>query len=311
MNYIFIMIGFLLLIKCADFFVEGCSKIAKVFGIPSLIIGLTIVAFGTSAPETSVSTIASLSGKNTISVGNVVGSNICNLLLVLGVSSLFGKLTVKKEILKRDYSYSLLAYLVLFLMMGFYFFSGKRLGELNGVSGIILLSFMLMYLIILFMGSKNQLHEKEKETFKIKYIMYIIVGLIGIIYGGELVVVYATRIASSLGVSDNVIALTIVAVGTSLPELFTSVMAAKKNETDIAIGNVIGSNIYNIFFILGISSIVGHIIISFESFIDIIFMVISGIVTLFIIGKNKEITKSKGVLMLFLYFLYIGYILIR
>ena len=311
MNYIFIIVGFILLIKCADIFVEGCSKIAKVFGIPSLVIGLTIVAFGTSAPEAAVSIIASLTGQNTISVGNVVGSNICNLLLVLGISSLFGKLTVKKEIIKRDYSYSIFAYIVLFIMTGIFFLTGNKLAQINRISGVILLIFIVFYLIILFIGTKNSIKKEEKEKFKFKYIIYIVLGLIGIILGGQLVVDNATKIAKILGVSDNVIALTIVAIGTSLPELFTSAVAAKKGETDIAIGNVIGSNIFNIFFILGLSSIVGDITLGMESFIDIIVMLLSGIITLIVIGKKREITSKKGIFMLFLYLIYIIYILNR
>ena len=276
MSYFFILIGFILLIKCADIFVSGCSNLAKVFRIPTIIIGLTIVAFGTSAPEASVSLIASLKGSNTISVGNIVGSNICNLLLVLGISSLFG----------------------------------YNISRISKFEGIVLLVFIIVYLIMLYNASKSK-KESVREKFKFKYIINIIIGLIGIILGGDLVVDNATIIAKTLGVSNNVIALTIVAIGTSLPELVTSAVATYKKETDIAIGNIIGSNIFNIFFILGLSGVIGNITLEFESLMDIIIMNLTGILVLMLLYKNKQIDYKKGIFMLSLYIIYIIYILIR
>lgn len=276
MSYFFILIGFILLIKCADIFVSGCSNLAKVFRIPTIIIGLTIVAFGTSAPEASVSLIASLKGANTISVGNIVGSNICNLLLVLGISSLFG----------------------------------YNISRISKFEGIVLLVFIIVYLIMLYNASKSK-KESVRENFKFKYIINIIIGLIGIILGGDLVVDNATIIAKTLGVSNNVIALTIVAIGTSLPELVTSAVATYKKETDIAIGNIIGSNIFNIFFILGLSGAIGNITLEFESLMDIIIMNLTGILVLILLYKNKQIDYKKGIFMLSLYIIYIIYILIR
>ena len=276
MSYFFILIGFILLIKCADIFVSGCSNLAKVFRIPTIIIGLTIVAFGTSAPEASVSLIASLKGSNTISVGNIVGSNICNLLLVLGISSLFG----------------------------------YNISRISKFEGIVLLVFIIVYLIMLYNASKSK-KESVREKFKFKYIINIIIGLIGIILGGDLVVDHATILAKTLGVSNNVIALTIVAIGTSLPELVTSAVATYKKETDIAIGNIIGSNIFNIFFILGLSGVIGNITLEFESLMDIIIMNLTGILVLMLLYKNKQIDYKKGIFMLGFYIIYIIYILIR
>ena len=310
MSYFFILIGFILLIKCADIFVSGCSNLAKVFRIPTIIIGLTIVAFGTSAPEASVSLIASLKGSNTISVGNIVGSNICNLLLVLGISSLFGYIKIEEKVLKRDYSYSLLAYIILFLMTVTPFIFGYNISRISKFEGIVLLVFIIVYLIMLYNASKSK-KESVREKFKFKYIINIIIGLIGIILGGDLVVDNATIIAKILGVSNNVIALTIVAIGTSLPELVTSAVATYKKETDIAIGNIIGSNIFNIFFILGLSGAIGNITLEFESLMDIVIMNLTGILVLILLYKNKQIDYKKGIFMLSLYIIYIIYILIR
>ena len=310
MSYFFILIGFILLIKCADIFVSGCSSLAKVFRIPTIIIGLTIVAFGTSAPEASVSLIASLKGSNTISVGNIVGSTICTLLLVLGISSLFGYIKIEEKVLKRDYSYSLLAYIILFLMTVTPFIFGYNISRISKFEGSVLLVFIIVYLIMLYNASKSK-KESVRENFKFKYIINIIIGLIGIILGGDLVVDNATIIAKTLGVSNNVIALTIVAIGTSLPELVTSAVATYKNETDIAIGNIIGSNIFNIFFILGLSGVIGNITLEFESLMDIIIMNLTGILVLILLYKNKQIDYKKGIFMLSLYIIYIIYILIR
>ena len=307
-----LIIGFVFLVKGADFFVDGCSKIARVFGIPTLIIGLTIVAFGTSAPEAAVSTIASLIGKNDIALGNVVGSNICNLLLVLGLSGLFGKLTCSKKVINRDMVYSIFAYVILIILSAGFFINGEKIGIITRTNGLILLCFLGIYVYALVGEAKESIKKKEKkEKFHFKSIIFILLGLIGIILGGQLVVNSATKIASFLGVSDSVIALTVVAIGTSLPELVTSVIAVKKGETDLAIGNIIGSNIFNCFFILGLSSTVSPVTFDFYSFIDMIIMLFIGILVLFFTLKNKRIGKVKGSIMLSLYVIYTIFILFR
>lgn len=312
MSIILLVVGLVLLIKCADWFVDGCSNVAKALGIPSLIIGLTIVAFGTSAPEAAVSVTASLNGMNDISIGNVVGSNICNLLLVLGVSGLFGSLTAKRKIITRDFIYAIFASVVLLILsFGFFIPQGTE-GVLTRTNGWILLSFLAIYLYALVGDALRSVRDKEEKTkFNPKDIILIIVGIVGIICGGQLVVNSATDIANMLNVSQNVIALTIVAIGTSLPELVTSVIASKKGEADIAIGNVVGSNIFNIFFILGLSSAISPITFGFETFIDIICMVVAGIVVYLLLLKNKRIGNKKGIILLGLYVIYMAYILMR
>ncbi|MBE6161762.1 MAG: calcium/sodium antiporter [Firmicutes bacterium] len=312
MSIILLILGFFFLVKGADYFVGGCSKVARAIGIPSLIVGLTIVAFGTSAPEAAVSTIASLSGKNAIALGNVVGSNICNLLLVLGCAGLFGELTCEKKVISRDMVYSLFSYVVLIILSAGFFINGKTTGVITRTNGLILLCFLAIYIYALLGDAKKSIKKKEeKESFRIVDIFFILIGLCGIIGGGQLVVTSATKIASILGVSDNVIALTVVAIGTSLPELVTSVIAVRKGETDIAIGNVIGSNIFNCFFILGLASTVSPVTFGFNSFIDMIIMFIIGIIVLILTLKNMKIGKKKGILMLSLYVIYTIYILIR
>ena len=312
MSFILIVVGLILLIKCADWFVDGCSNVASSLGIPSLIIGLTIVAFGTSAPEAAVSVTASLKGMNDISLGNVVGSNICNLFLVLGVSGLFGSLTARKKIITRDFIYCIFASIVLFILsFGFFIPSGTE-GVITRTNGLILLCFLSIYLYALVGDALRSTREKEeKSEFHAKDIIFIIIGIVGIILGGQLVVNSATDIANMLHISQNVIALTIVAIGTSLPELVTSVVASRKGEADIAIGNVVGSNIFNIFFILGLSSSISPITFRMDSFIDIIVMVVASIIVYLLLLKNKRIGNKKGIVLLFLYVIYMFYILVR
>lgn len=312
MSFILIIIGLVLLIKCADWFVDGCSNIAKSLGIPSLIIGLTIVAFGTSAPEAAVSVTASIKGMNDISLGNVVGSNICNLLLVLGISGLFGSLTAKRKIITRDFVYAIFSSVVLLILSFSFFLDGGNEGVITRTDGLILLCFLGIYLYALIGDALRSVRDKEEKTkFNIKDVFFIIVGLVGIILGGQLVVNSATDIANMFNISQNVIALTIVAVGTSLPELVTSAVAARKGKTDIAIGNVVGSNIFNIFFILGLSSVVSPISFGVESFMDIIIMVIASIIVYGLLLINKRIGRVKGVVLLTTYAIYMMYILAR
>lgn len=313
-SVLFLIAGFILLIKGADIFVDGSSNVAKALGIPSLIIGLTIVAFGTSAPEAAVSVTASLKGANDISLGNVVGSNICNLLLVLGFSGLGGCLTAKKKIITRDFVYAIFASIVM-LILSYGFFYGETVSKLAVIDredGLILLCFLGIYLYALINDAiKSARTKEEKGEFKIKDVFFILLGMAGIIIGGQLVVDSATKIAEMLNVSQNVIALTIVAIGTSLPELVTSAIAAKKGESDIAIGNVVGSNIFNIFFILGLSATISPITYGFNSFIDIVIMAAASIMVYLLTLKNNRIGNKKGLILLGSYALYMAYIFIR
>jgi len=312
MSIILMVVGLFILIKCADLFVDGCSNLAKSFGIPALLIGLTIVGFGTSAPETAVSVTASLQGMNDISIGNVVGSNIFNLLCILGISSFFGNLKANKEIIKRDFPYAILACMVMIILSIGFFIKGGNRGTITATNGWILLTFLGIYLYILIMDAiKSVKRKEEKVKFKPKNIFLIIIGLAGIILGGKIVVNSAVEIANMFKVSQTVIALTIVAIGTSLPELVTSLVATKRGEVDIAIGNVVGSNIYNIFFILGIASIINPLTFNLESFIDIIVMFIGTIGTYILIFKDKTIDRNRGIIFFLAYVFYMIYILMR
>lgn len=312
MNVILLIIGFIMLIKCADLFVDSCSNVARSFGIPTLIIGLTIVSFGTSAPEAAVSVTASIKGMNDIALGNVVGSNICNLLLVLGLSGMFGALKAKRKIVTRDFIYCIFSSVVLFVLSIGYFARGNTTGVITQNNGLILLCFLGIYLYALMSEAIRSSREKEeKEEFRGKDILFIIIGIAGIILGGQLVVNSATSIAEALNISQNVIALTIVAIGTSLPELVTSVIASKKGEVDIAIGNVVGSNIFNVFFILGLSSAISPISYGLDSFIDIVIMLVATIGVYLLLLKNMRIGNKKGIILLVSYALYMIYILVR
>ncbi len=312
MSIILLIIGLCFLIKGADLFVEGCSSLAKSFGIPTLIIGLTIVGIGTSAPETAVSVTASLQGMNDISIGNVVGSNIFNLLFILGISSFFGKLKANKEIMRRDFPYAILACMVMIILSIGFFINGGSTGIITATNGWILLTFLGVYLYILIMDAfKAVKKEEERVKFKSKNIYLIIIGLVGIFLGGRIVVNSAIDIAKIFNVSQTVIALTIVAMGTSLPELVTSLVATKRGEVDIAIGNVVGSNIYNIFFILGVASIINPLTFNLESFIDMIVMLIGTMGIYILIFKDKTIDKNKGIIFFLAYVFYMVYILMR
>ena len=316
--YVWLIVGFVLLIKGADLFVDGSSSVAKIFKVPTVIIGLTIVAMGTSAPETSVSISAALKGANEIAVSNVVGSNFFNLLVVVGICALLQPINITKSLIKRDYPYSIFAtvLLLLLLLIGL-FVNGQP--TLSRFAGVIMLVVFVFYLIILIRftlisiatGHKVDIEEVKTRSLPVS-IIFIIVGLAGVVYGGDFVVNSATAIAQTFGMSNTLIGLTIVAIGTSLPELVTSIVAAKKGEADLALGNVIGSNTFNILFVLGISSVVNSITVEFDSVIDTILLIIVNVIVLAIVVKKKSsIGKSVGVVMILMYLIYTGYIIGR
>ena len=311
MNIILLIVGFYMLIKCADIFVESSSNIAKSLKIPSIIVGLTIVGLGTSAPEAAVSVIAAINGNYEVATGNVIGSNICNLLLVLGLSGIFGTLKVKRKIIFRDYIYLIFSYIILIIMIGESFIVGSNFAIITRVNALILLCFLVIYLYFLMLDNRGSLIKESSIKFKFSYIIDAIISLLGIVFGGKLVVNSSINIASILGVNDDIIALTIVAIGTSLPELITSVIATKKGENDIAIGNVLGSNIFNILFIIGISSFINPMIIDFNTFIDIMIMFVTGLIVFILLLKDKKITLYKSIVMLIIYFSYITYLILR
>lgn len=319
MQIILLLIGFLFLIKGADIFVEGASSIAKKFNVPSMLIGLTIVAMGTSAPEAAVSITSSLAGSNDMSVANVVGSNFFNILVVLGVSALIAKLPVEKDTIKKDTPFLIFISLLLVVL-------GLD-GNLGRIDGLILLVAFTWFLINMIKSAMNNnttdinghngesaiALELEASTpiSMPKTIALCIVGIIGIVVGGDLVVNSATTIAKALGMSDNLVGLTIVACGTSLPEFVTSIVAVRKGETEIAIGNVIGSNIFNILLVLGLASLINPIGLSALALIDIVFMIFITIVLYVFMKKNNSLVKSNGILFIVLYAIYMLYTICR
>lgn len=308
MSFILLLVGFIFLIKGADYFVEGSSNIAKKFKISPMIIGLTIVALGTSMPELSVSITSSLIGKNDMSLANVVGSNMFNILMALGISSLIINLPIEKDNIKFDIPFLIGIGISLLLML----FDLK----LSIFEGLILIGIFVFYLWktlkpMLKKRNKDIKENEEKNKSMFKMIVISLVGIIGIIIGGDMVVDNASKIAEIFGMSQNLIGLTIVAVGTSLPEFVTSIMAIKKGENEIAIGNVVGSNIFNILLILGVSSVVNPLIVNIVGLIDVLFMIVSSVLLYLFVRKNKNLNRYQGITFILLYVGYIIYTIIR
>lgn len=298
MNIILLVLGFILLLKGADWFVDGSSSIASRFGIPQLIIGLTIVAMGTSLPEAFVSITAALKSNAAITIGNVVGSNILNVGIILGITALFRPLHIQNSTIKYEMPFMMFVTLVLILQ-----------GINNTISrfdGIILWLFFLGYLYYIFRMTKNQTEEAEiKKTNP----LFIPLGLICLMIGSNFAVDAATNIAISLGVSQRFIGLTIVALGTSLPELVTSVTAAKKGNADIAIGNIIGSNIFNILFVVGSSALITPVPFEPNFIIDSFVAILIGLVLYICTKKTRVLDKKAGILLLVTYLIYFIYLL--
>jgi len=308
LNVILLAVGLVLLIKGADVFVDGASNIARKFKIPSLIIGLTLVSIGTSAPELSISVTSALQGMNSMSFGNVIGSNTFNVLVVIGVSALFIKLVISKEVKKYDVPILIGIYAVLGICS---FVVSPYI--LSRIESAVLLIIFVAYLVFLVFRGKNEETEEKDEPIKKWYIslLFVAIGIVAIIFGGDLVVDSASAIAIKFGMSELMVGLTIVAVGTSLPELVTSVVAAKKGEPDIAVGNAVGSSIMNTILILGISSVIRPITIEAAAFIDVAVMVFSILIIFFATLKKNNIGKFTGIFMVIVYIVYITYIVLR
>lgn len=310
LKLVILIVGFVFLIKGADYFVEGSSSVASRFHIPSLIIGLTIVAMGTSLPECAVSITASIANNNALAVANVVGSNIFNLMVVCGASALFVPIAVSKETLKGEFPFSILCAIMLAIL-------GYIGMAVNRFDGIIFLIFFVGYLLYMVISATKAINTYEDSGEEIKLIpiwqsvLYIVGGMIAIKYGGDFVVDGASSIALALGMSQNLVGLTIVALGTSLPELVTSMVAAKKGEVDMALGNVIGSNIFNILFVLGIASSISPVAFIIENLIDIIILIVLSVIVLYFGYTKHKIDKKEGVIMLLLYTVYLIYIIMR
>lgn len=303
-----LVVGFVLLIKGADFFVEGSSSVAKMLKVPSIIIGLTIVAMGTSLPECAVSITASLTNNNDLAVSNVVGSNIFNLMVVCGFCALFNPLAVDKSTLKKEFPFSMLC-AILLLVLGYI---GMVLGRCDGIILLVLFVGFIIWMVRSALNARAAASDEEYEVLPVwKCIVFIIGGIIAIKFGGDFVVNGASTIATKMGLTQNLIGLTIVACGTSLPELVTSVVAARKNELDMALGNVIGSNIFNVLFVLGIAASISPMGFIMENVIDIAILTVFSLIVWIFAWTKQKLDKKEGIAMLVMYAVYLVYICVR
>lgn len=309
-TYLLFIIGFYFLVKGADLLVEGSAAIAKKLKISSIVIGLTIVAFGTSAPEFIVNIFASVQGNSEIAIGNILGSNIANILLILGISAMIYPITAKKNTVIKEIPLSLLAIVVLGLMANDLIIDGEGFSNLTRIDGFILLCFFIIFLYYSFGITKSDKDIVEEEIKTLSYLkatLFILLGLAGLVLGGKWIVDGAVKIAEFFNISQSLIGLTIVAIGTSLPELATSAVAAYKKQSDIAIGNVVGSNIFNIFWILGASAAIRPLPFSIGSNTDIAMTILASVVLFMVmfIGEKRVIERWQGG---FMVTTYIGYV---
>lgn len=315
---LFLILGFVFLVKGADIFVEGSSSIAKRLHVPSIIIGLTIVAMGTSLPETAVSVTASLANNNALAVSNAVGSNIFNLMVVIGFCAVLTPVAVQREVLKRDFPFSMLCAILLFVLGCI----GPMI--LGHFDGIILLALFAVYVVFLIRSALKASKsgntsddesiaaaEEMKMISVSKSIFFIVAGAVGIALGGDVVVNSASNIATKFGMGQTLVGLTIVSIGTSLPELVTSIVAARKNEVDMALGNAIGSNIFNILMVLGIASAISPIAFLTENLVDIAILMVFSVLVWIFAWTRRKLTKPEGAVMLLLYAAYVVYICMR
>lgn len=320
MVYLLLVLGFVFLIKGADILVDGASSLAKRAGISDLVTGLTIVAFGTSMPEFFVNLKASLAGSADIAIGNVVGSNIANILLILGVAGVIYPLSVQRSTVWKEIPFSILAGLALFFLANDVLLDGLPQSIVTASDGLILLSFFSVFMYYIFEISKNgstnlstdtDSSEEAKPLMGIpKAVFFIVLGIVGLVYGGKWIVDGAIHMARQFDVSESVIGLTVVAVGTSLPELATSAVAAWKKNTDIAVGNVVGSNIFNIFLVLGVSAVIHPIPYNPNANADLLMVIFSSLILFAFlhIGKKHVLQKGQGAIFILLYIAYTVYL---
>jgi len=317
LTYILLAIGFALLIKGADYFVDGASKIAALLRVPPLLVGLTIVAFGTSSPEATVSIIAAMEGSSEVSLGNVIGSNIFNITLVVGITAMINPLAVETTTIRKEIPFTLLASVALAAVASDIALQMANINSIGRSEGIILLLFFLIflyYIIEVALNSREPASDVAAVTGKGtwgKNIFITLAGLAAIIFGGDLVVDNATKIALSLGMSETLAGLTIVAVGTSLPELITSITAALKKKSEIALGNIVGSNIFNILFVLGVSATISPLAVNDKIFTDIALMIILTAVLLIFSRSKFKISKVEGGILAAVYIAYLIFIILR
>lgn len=306
LQLVLLVVGFAMLIKGADWFVEGAAGIARKFGIPQLVVGLTIVAMGTSAPEAAVSITAALKGNAGISIGNVLGSNIMNVFVILGVTAAIIAIAIQESTIKYEIPY-LIFISVAFLAMGY---TG---GSISRLEGVILWAFFIIYLVYLFRLTKKGSDSEEEEENRSPLFLLLsgVVGAIIIVWGSNITVDSATAIAKMIGLSESFIGLTIVALGTSLPELVTSVTAAKKGNADIAIGNIVGSNIFNILFVIGTTALIIPVPFAANFLIDSAIAIFAAILLWICVLKTKKLTRMSGIIMLLCYGAYFVYLLMQ
>jgi cation:H+ antiporter len=315
--YILLIVGFALLIKGADFLVDGASSIARGLNVSDLVIGLTVVAFGTSTPELCVNIIATLKGNTDIAVGNVLGSNIANILLILGVSSVIYPLTVGKGTVWKEIPFSLLAALILGILANDHVLDHRDFSDLGRTDGLVFLCFFLIFMYYSIGIAKKiegmEEYVPEKQRGMLKSGLLVVGGLFGLTVGGKWIVDGAVHMALKFGMSQSLVGLTIVAIGTSLPELATSAMAAYRRNVEIAVGNVVGSNIFNIFFVLGVSAIIKPLPFQRQSNFDIGVVILANLflfVSMFT-GKKRSLDRWEGALLLLLYGGYVAYLVFR
>ena len=304
-NILLLLVGFVLLIKGADFFVDGSSSVAKLLGVPAVVIGLTVVAMGTSAPEAAVSITAGVSGSNEIAISNVVGSNIFNMLVVVGVCAAIKPFEMDRDIMKRDFPVNLAASAVLLIMI----LIGRKLDRIDSVILLVLMAAYLVWVVGAALKNRETTGEDVKKMSPLFSIVCIVGGLAAIIFGGNLVVENAKSIAYELGWSETFIGLTIIAIGTSLPELVTSIVAARKGESGLALGNVVGSNIFNIMFILGLSGTLAPIAVDAAGIINCIILFVMTLVMLIWCALSKKLNRVSGIIWVLGYVAYTAYLL--
>ncbi|WP_347861430.1 calcium/sodium antiporter [Salimicrobium sp. PL1-032A] len=316
MSYILLLVGFALLIKGADLFVDGASNIARILRVPPVLIGLTIVAFGTSSPEATVSIIAALQDSSAVSLGNVVGSNVFNVTLVVGSAALLYPLVVESETVKKEIPFTLLASVALLVLISDVAMQGlddNLLTRSDGIIFLLFLSIFMYYVIEIGLKSRRETaHEPSTSSIKRgKNIALTLAGLAAIIFGGDLVVDSGTDIAYSLGMSETLVGLTIIAIGTSLPELVTSISAALKKENGIALGNIVGSNIFNILFVLGTSAVITPLPVNGKIFTDVLIMIVLSLLLFVFSRTNHTVGKKEGLFLVVMYVVYLVYIILR
>lgn len=307
LSIVLLIVGFVLLIKGADYFVEGSSDLANKLKIPSMIIGLTIVAFGTSAPEAAVSIASAVTGSNAIAVSNIIGSNIFNMLVVVGATAVIYKITIEEESLKIDFPVLMISCVLLLIFL----VTGNQISRIEGIIFLIIIIAYISWLIIKARKDKSNMSVEESHLSTPIIAVYIICGLIAIVVGGDLVVNSAKDIALSLGMSETLVGLTIVAIGTSLPELITSITAALNKKQDIALGNAIGSSIFNILFILGLTNVISPIQTTQVMLIDTVVMIVLLGISYILAYDKQDFNKKDGIILLAIFIVYMIFIIIR